>query len=152
MRPRSPSVGQAERLPYAAASFDLVLAVTILCFVANAAPVFREIARILRPGSRLIIGELGRWSSWAAARRIRAWRGSELWTKARFRTKSELCRLAQTAGLEIMAVRGAIFYPRWTPTARLMAPVDAILGRRMTFGAAFIALSAGKPLSGKRLD
>jgi 2-polyprenyl-3-methyl-5-hydroxy-6-metoxy-1,4-benzoquinol methylase len=138
-------VGRAEQLPYASESFDLVLAVTILCFVANAGPVFRELARVLRPDGRLVIGELGRWSSWAAARRIRAWRGSALWKKARFRTKSELCRLAEAAGLEVEVARGAIFYPRCAAAARLLAPMDAAFGRLTTLGAAFIALSASKP-------
>jgi SAM-dependent methyltransferase len=139
------AIGRAEALPYAAAGFDLVLAVTILCFVADAAPVFRELARVLRPGGRLVIGELGRWSPWAAARRIRAWRGSPLWRSARFRTARELCRLAEGAGLAVATVRGAVYYPRSTVAARLFAPFDARLGRLTTLGAAFIALAAVKP-------
>lgn len=138
-------IGLAEELPYAAASFDLVLAVTILCFVADAAPVFRELARVLRPSGRLVIGELGRWSSWAVARRIRAWRGSELWGNAQFRTARELRRLAEGTGLAAAAARGAVFYPRRAAAARLFAPFDARLGRLTTFGAAFIALAATKP-------
>lgn len=138
-------IGLAEELPYAAMSFDLVLAVTILCFVADAAPVFRGLARVLRPGGRLVIGELGRWSSWAAERRIRAWRGSELWRSTRFRTAHELRRLAEGAGLAVTATRGAVFYPRRAAAARLFAPFEARLGRLTTFGAAFITLSAVKP-------
>ena len=69
----------AEAIPFPAARFDVVVAVTILCFVQDAAPVFAEIAWVLRPGGKLMIGELGKWSSWAAARRIRAWLGSPLW-------------------------------------------------------------------------
>src|SRR5215472_16637238 len=40
-------VGAAEHIPFTAESFDAVVAVTILCFVTNAGPVFREIARVL---------------------------------------------------------------------------------------------------------
>jgi SAM-dependent methyltransferase len=138
-------VAAAERLPFASEQFDLVVAVTILCFVADAIPVFQEIARVLRPGGRLVIGELGKWSSWAAARRVRAWCGSALWSKARFRTKGELRRLAEGAGLVVEGFRGAIYYPRWPIAARLMAPYDPALGRISTFGAAFIALAAVKP-------
>ncbi len=139
------AVGEAARIPASAAAFDLVTAITILCFVADAAPVFGEIARVLRPGGRLVIGELGKWSSWAAARRIRAWRGDELWRRARFRTTRELCRLAGEAGLSVETVRGAIFYPRSDAAARLCRACDASLGRLTTWGAAFIALAATKP-------
>jgi ubiquinone/menaquinone biosynthesis C-methylase UbiE len=63
----------AEDLPFLAEQFDVVTAITILCFVDDAAPVLRETARVLRPGGRFVIGELGKWSWWAAGRRIRAW-------------------------------------------------------------------------------
>ncbi len=135
----------AQRLPFPAERFDIVVAVTILCFVADAGPVFREMARVLRPGGRLVIGELGKWSSWAAARRMRGWLGSPLWRNGRFRTARELQRLARQAGLEPGAVRGAVYYPRARIAARFMAPCDAWLGRITTIGAAFLALGATKP-------
>jgi ubiquinone biosynthesis O-methyltransferase len=138
-------VALAEHAPFLDQQFDIVTAVTILCFVGDAAPVFREIARVLRPRGRLVIGELGRWSSWAAARRLRAWLGAPLWRQARFRTAKELRSLAENAGLTVEAVRGAIFYPRWSPAARLLSRLDRRLGRLTTFGAAFVALSAAKP-------
>ena len=138
-------VAAAERLPFASDAFDVVVAITILCFVADPAPVFREIARVLCPGGRLVIGELGRWSYWAAARRIRAWCGSALWRRAKFRTQGELRSLAERAGLTVESIRGAIYYPRWRFAARLCAPWDSTLGRLTTAGAAFIAISASKP-------
>lgn len=137
-------VGTAERVPFDADEFDAVVAVTILCFVENAAPVFHEIARVLRLGGFLVIGELGKWSSWAAARRIRAWLGSPLWRRGRFRTVRELRMLAYRAGLAPGPVHGAIYYPRWKWAARLLAPYDAKFSRATTFGAAFLVLSAAK--------
>ncbi len=137
-------VATAQHLPFAAEQFDLVTAITILCFVDNPSPVFREIARVLRPAGRLVIGELGKWSTWAAGRRLRAWRGSPLWRRGRFRTANELRSLAERAGLAVGEVRGAVFYPRSKLAARLLRPADAALGRRTTIGAAFIALSATK--------
>jgi ubiquinone biosynthesis O-methyltransferase len=138
-------VAAAEQLPFESERFDVVVAITILCFVPNAAPVFREIARVLRPSGRLVIGELGRWSSWAMARRIRAWCGSALWRRARFRSQRELRSLTENAGLAVETVRGAIYYPRWRFAARLCAGWDPVLGRLTTIGAAFITLAAVKP-------
>ena len=136
---------RADAIPFAEGSFDAVVAITILCFVRDAAPEFKEIGRVLRPGGRLVIGELGRWSSWAAARRIRAWFGSPLWRRAKFRTPAELRKLAQTGGLVPGAVRGAIFYPRLGLAASLLAPIDDQIGRKATLGAAFLILEAKKP-------
>lgn len=138
-------VASAEHLPFSAEQFDVVTAITILCFVEDAAPVFREIGRVLRPGGRLVIGELGKWSTWAAGRRIRAWLGSRLWRGGRFRTAYELQGLAEQAGLQVKSVRGAIYYPRWDIAARLISPCDPMLGRLTTIGAAFVGLSAIKP-------
>jgi len=137
-------VAAAEHLPFASQQFDIVVAVTILCFVQDPAPVFREMARVLKSGGRLVIGELGRWSYWAAARRIRAWCGSALWRRARFRSRGELKSLAERAGLTVETVRGGIYYPRWHFAARLCARWDQVLGRLTAVGAAFIALSAVK--------
>ena len=134
----------AQALPFLSEQFDVVAAVTVLCFVDDPLPVFQEAARVLRPGGRFVIGELGKWNSWAAVRRLRGWLGSPLWREARFRTPRELRSLAEAAGLRAEGVRGAIFYPRFRLAARVMAPLDACLGRVTTFGAAFLALRARK--------
>ncbi len=140
-------IATAEHLPFRPHQFDLVTAITILCFVENAAPVFAEVARVLRPGGCFVIGELGKWSLWAASRRMRAWFGSQLWRTARFRTANELRALAKQADLIPGPVRGSIYYPRWAVAARLLSPYDALFRRFTTFGAAFLALSATKPAS-----
>lgn len=139
------ALAAADRIPFPAESFDMVSAITILCFVEDAGPVFDEMARVLRPGGRLVIGELGKWSTWAAERRIRGWLGSPLWRRGRFRTAGELRGLADRAGLVSGPARGAIYYPRLGVAARHLAPHDAGLGRLTTVGAAFVAISAVKP-------
>lgn len=142
--------GRAEDLPFHDDAFDLALAITSLCFVENARGAVSEMARILKPGGRLVIGDLGRWSLWALRRRLRGWLGDPTWSTARFRSGSELRRLVRAAGLAVIETRGAMYYPPNTAAARLLAPADSWLGRATTLGAAFIAVSAQKPLNWTR--
>ena len=132
----------ASSLPYRDDTFDVVLAVTLLCLVPDADAAIGELARVLRPGGRLVLGELGRWSLWAAKRRLL--RGAA-WHGARFRSKRELTRLATAAGLDVEQVEGAIYYPPIGVAARLMAPLDHLPGQLTTLGAAFIAVVGRKP-------
>lgn len=136
--------GRLERLPFADDVFDVVVAVTVLCFVSDASVAVREVARVLRPGGRLVIGELGRWNTWAARRRVRGWLGSPLWKTAQFRTAATLRSLIEDAGLSVVAVRGAVYYPPVGWLARALAQADRWLGHVTTVGAAFIALAGRK--------
>lgn len=139
------AVANGQDLPFRNASFDLITTITVLAFVAQPELALREIARVLKPGGRLVVGDLGKWSLWAASRRIRSWRGAApIWGGARFRTAGELQRLVQASGLRVEHVSGAIYYPRSEILAHAMAPLDRFLGEVTTFGAAFIALSAVK--------
>jgi 2-polyprenyl-3-methyl-5-hydroxy-6-metoxy-1,4-benzoquinol methylase len=137
--------GRVEDLPFEDGGFDLVLAVTVLCFVPDINRAIAEMTRVLRPGGRLVLGELNRWSLWAARRRLKAWLGSRLWREVRFRSASELKEAILATGLKVEMIEGAVFYPPVTALARLMAPIDSYLGRLTTIGAAFIAVSARKP-------
>ena len=112
------TVGRADTLPFCDNSFDLVVSVAMLTFVPEADRVVREMARVLRPGGRLVIGDLGKWSCWAARRRVRAWFGSQTWRAARFRTATELRELVRAAKLRVEHVSGAIYFPPVTAVAR----------------------------------
>lgn len=137
--------GRAERLPFEDASFDVVIAVTVLCFVPDAQRAVREMARVLTPGGRVVLGELGRFSVWAAKRRVQGWLGASTWRRAQFWSRSELAALAQDVGLHAANVRGSVFFPPSGIAARLVAPVEPLLTRLDAPGAAFLVLAADKP-------
>ncbi|MBX9246887.1 class I SAM-dependent methyltransferase, partial [Actinotalea ferrariae] len=62
---------RAEDLPFAAATFDTVVSTMVLCTVADVESVLSEVARVLRPGGKLLVLEhvhaagttLGRWQT-----------------------------------------------------------------------------------------
>lgn len=137
--------GRAERLPFEDGAFDVVLAVTVLCLVPDARAAVREMARVLVPGGRLVLGELARYSVWAAERRVRGWLGSDTWRRARFWTRAELAALAREAGLRVADLRGSVYYPPSSVAARLIGPFEPTLTRLRAPGAAFLALAADQP-------
>jgi 2-polyprenyl-3-methyl-5-hydroxy-6-metoxy-1,4-benzoquinol methylase len=135
-------VGSAAALPFDHGSFDGVIAVTLLCLASDLEAIVAECARVTAPGVRVVIGELGRWSLWAASRRLRGWLGSPTWRSARFWTAKRLKTLVTSVGLVVDRVEGAVYYPPVPLAARLLAPLDRILARYTTIGAAFIAVAA----------
>jgi ubiquinone/menaquinone biosynthesis C-methylase UbiE len=54
----NPTQGDARSLPYEDASFDAAVLVTVLGEIPDQDAALREIARVLRPGGRLVVGEL----------------------------------------------------------------------------------------------
>lgn len=137
-------IADVRALPFGANTFDLVTAVTVLCFVPDATGAIREMARVLTPGGRLVVGELNRWSTWAAWRRLRAWFGPGIWRQAVFRSPRQLSGLIRRAGLEVIRTQGAVYFPPAALPARLLAPADSVLGALTTAGAAFVAACATK--------
>jgi ubiquinone/menaquinone biosynthesis C-methylase UbiE len=136
--------GRVESLPFHDRSFDVVTAVTVLSFVEQRVRAITEMARVLKSGGRVVIGDLGSRSTWAVSRRVRAWMGDQFWRDARFTTAHELRALASAADLRVDRVGGAIYFPRCAIAARAMEPLDPVLGRLTTFGAAFVAICASR--------
>lgn len=138
-------LGRVEQLPFADEQFDIVLASALLCLVPDGRRAVAEMARVLGPGGRLVIGELGAWSLWSLIRRSRGVFGAKRWRDAHFHTAAELRRIVTNVGLKTPEIRGSVYYPPLACAARLMAPIDQWLGRRMLFGAAFLVAAAVKP-------
>jgi 2-polyprenyl-3-methyl-5-hydroxy-6-metoxy-1,4-benzoquinol methylase len=140
--------GELGGLPFADDAFDVVVAVTVLCFVPDAEVALAELARVVRPGGRLVIAELGRWSAWAIIRGIRGRLGHTVWRAVRHRTAAELRGLVASAGVTVTDVRGAVYYPPVGWLARLLTRLDPWLGRRTTVGAAFIVVVGTRLMKG----
>lgn len=67
-----PTQGDARRLPYPDASFDAVHLVTVLGEVPDQDAALREVARVLKPGGRLVVGELFGDPHWVSPGALRA--------------------------------------------------------------------------------
>lgn len=132
-------------LPFADATFDLALAVTVLCFVQDPQRVVCELVRVTRPGGRVLLAELERYSLWTAWRRVKGWRGSGTWRTARFYTQRELATLLERAAAYDVCTRAAAYLPPGAPSwLHARAASFELRARRLgSLGAAF-ALARGE--------
>lgn len=137
----------AESLPFPSGSFDVVMAVTLLCFVKEPLLAAREASRVLRLGGSLVVGELGRYSSWALLRKLRAWFGSSLWRGVHFWTAGQFRELLRHAGLQFRASHACVYYPPIGLAALILGSYDGSFSFLGPIGAAFLAISADKPVS-----
>jgi SAM-dependent methyltransferase len=63
--------GDARELPYADASLDAAYLVTVLGEIPDQHAALRQLARVLRPGGRLVVGELFGDPHWVSPGRLR---------------------------------------------------------------------------------
>jgi SAM-dependent methyltransferase len=91
-----------EALPFRDATFDHVLLVTTLCFVADPARVLREAARVLRPRGLVVVGVIDRESP--LGRGYAARKAQDVFYRgARFLAARELRDLLEVAGFRDLA-------------------------------------------------
>jgi SAM-dependent methyltransferase len=67
----TPRLGDATGMPYEDATFDAAYLVTVLGEVPDQEAALREIARVLKPGGRLVVGELMGDPHYVALRKMR---------------------------------------------------------------------------------
>jgi SAM-dependent methyltransferase len=67
----TPTQGDARSLPYPDAIFDAAYLTTVLGEIPDQDAALRELARVLRPGGRLVVGELFGDPHWVSPRRLR---------------------------------------------------------------------------------
>lgn len=124
--------GDGGSLPFRSEAFDAVIAVTVLCLAAEPRRVLDEAYRVLRPGGRLVVGELGRYSLWALWRRLRGLVAETVYREAHFFTPAEIRSMLEASGFRDVRVDSAVYYPPVDVKALIRAtrPVEA-LGRRL---------------------
>jgi SAM-dependent methyltransferase len=126
----------AHALPLRDGSVDLAVAVTVLEFVADPEAVIAELARVVRPAGRIVIGLLNTRSPWGLAHR-RDFR-SPPWDTARFLSRDHIRRLGAPHGR--VRVIGALFAPGELPVLRGLGAVCEFAGRAIPSLGAFRVL------------
>lgn len=106
--------GLASSLPFEDESFDGVLCILALDFMADREMALKEMVRVLRPGGFVAVAMLNRFSLWTLKRVVRAWFKPSLWRQVRFITPGELRRLLSGhPELANIRTRQAVFFPPW---------------------------------------
>lgn len=131
-------------LPFPDGTFDAAVAVTSLCFAADPLAMLREVRRVLTPRGRLVLGELNRWSMWAALRRLKALVRPTVFRSARFHSIRELHVLLRSAGFTVREWHGLLHLPplNYAPFFRALDPLERLGQRYTPWCGAFLAMAA----------
>ena len=125
--------GNALSLPFADASFDLVVSVTALCFVADWPRALSQIVRIAR--RRFVLGLLNRHSLLYLQKRRHG--GSGAYQGAHWHTQDEVLEALASLPVANVKVRTAVFLPSGSGLARA---AENALPQTLPFGS-FLAVS-----------
>jgi ubiquinone/menaquinone biosynthesis C-methylase UbiE len=68
----APTQGDAQSMSYADATFDAAYLVTVLGEIPDQEAALRELARVLKPGGRLVVGELAVDPHWVSPAKLRS--------------------------------------------------------------------------------
>ena len=97
--------GDTLQLPFKDNSFDKVVSITALEFIAEAKSAIDELLRVTRPGGCVVVATLNRLSPWAVRRRKKTQKGQHhILENAFFRSPDELLTCSSLKGLAKTAV------------------------------------------------
>lgn len=136
----------ALKLPFPDGHFDLVISVCMLCFIKEREAALLEMKRVLKPGGRIAIALLNRWSPWALLRRAKSLIRNTVYNKADFLTPAEVeSSLAGADFKEIESITCLFYLPINSGYYLALAKTHERIGKKLFPNAgAFIVAVATK--------
>jgi ubiquinone/menaquinone biosynthesis C-methylase UbiE len=99
-----PIWGDISTLPFREESFDKVVSVTALEFIAEAKSAVAELFRVAKKGGVVVVATLNSRSPWAERRREEARKGHAIFSKAVLRSPDDMLALAPVHGVARTAI------------------------------------------------
>lgn len=118
-------LGDALHIPIGEATFDRVVAVTLCEFTEDPSAIFAELARVTRPGGRIVVGAPNTRSPWGLRWRRRLRRAP--WSGVHFLSWPRLLALARPFGR--VSISEALYAPGAFTGLRTLGPIFERLGR-----------------------
>jgi ubiquinone/menaquinone biosynthesis C-methylase UbiE len=135
-----PILGDISTLPFREESFNKVVSITALEFIAEAKSAVAELFRVAKKGGVVVVATLNSSSPWAARRREEARKGHSIFSKAVLRSPDDLLALVPVHGL----VKTAIHFDKEdSPENAVKVEREGKTRRSMT--GAFVAVRWLKP-------
>ena len=137
----------ALTLPFPDDCFDLIMSVNLLCFIREREKALLEMRRVLKPGGRLIVGVLNKWSPWAAFRRIKGLFKDTVYNRVEFISPLELELSLVRAGFNVKELKTCLFFfpIDCRMYLKFAMPFERLGGIATPRLGAFLAASAIKP-------
>lgn len=135
------------KLPFSDGSFDLALSGCMLCFVKEREAALLEMKRVMRPGGRVVIALLNRWSPWAFIRRIKGFVKETVYNRVEFISPRGIESSLERTGFKDIRFSTCLFFLPIN-SARYLASAEAHerFGRKLFPEAgAFLVAVAAKP-------
>lgn len=127
--------GTAEDVPYADGTFDDMLMVTTLCFLADPQRALNECARVLAAGGRLVVGMVPADSPWGELYARKGMKGHPFYGAARFWTCNQAIGMVTRAGFRFDTAASCLLTPPDDPACPCGPPQPGIVK-----GAGFVAM------------
>jgi len=139
-------LGYGENLPYSENSFDGVLMVVTICFLADPVKAFEECRYVLKEEGRLIVGLVPADSAWGELYAQKGCEGHHFYSVARFYTCDQVVSIADSAGFIFDSARSCLFTPPGEPVN------DLSIREEVVTNAGFVALQFTKRNKKKEME